>query len=194
MKGLPIKPRAVSTPPPVIDLMAALKRSLARETPANGGRNNKESRAKALPDRRQPAESDRRGWISLRSGHHRNEIRYPDRKARATSADSAFGRDEDKRAGAGIQHQQRAEAARRQGERAITGDPTDRIRTKRRKKATELTAGPAAREDHQWVATLEPLAGKGDAAGLVNSNGSHHWSPRLEARAMDSVRIALIAS
>ena len=33
MKGLTIKPRAVSTPTPVIDLMAALKRSLAQETP-----------------------------------------------------------------------------------------------------------------------------------------------------------------
>ena len=31
LKGLPIKPREVITPPPVIDLMAALKRSLARE-------------------------------------------------------------------------------------------------------------------------------------------------------------------
>jgi DNA end-binding protein Ku len=34
MKGLPIKPRAVSAPAPVIDLMAALKRSLAQEGPA----------------------------------------------------------------------------------------------------------------------------------------------------------------
>ena len=30
MKGLPIKPREVSTPAPVIDLMAALKRSLTQ--------------------------------------------------------------------------------------------------------------------------------------------------------------------
>jgi non-homologous end joining protein Ku len=42
-KGLTIKPRAVSTPTPVIDLMAALKRSLAQEPSApeqkrqNGG-------------------------------------------------------------------------------------------------------------------------------------------------------------
>jgi DNA end-binding protein Ku len=36
LKGLPIKPREVITPPPVIDLMAALKRSLAQETPATG--------------------------------------------------------------------------------------------------------------------------------------------------------------
>src|ERR1700674_5567998 len=34
MKGVAIKPREVSTPPPVIDLMAALKRSLAGEAPA----------------------------------------------------------------------------------------------------------------------------------------------------------------
>ena len=33
-KGLTIKPRAVSTPSPVIDLMAALKRSLAQEPSA----------------------------------------------------------------------------------------------------------------------------------------------------------------
>jgi non-homologous end joining protein Ku len=30
----PIKPREVITPPPVIDLMAALKRSLAPDTPS----------------------------------------------------------------------------------------------------------------------------------------------------------------
>jgi DNA end-binding protein Ku len=36
MKGLPIKPREVSAPAPVIDLMAALKRSLAQEVPATG--------------------------------------------------------------------------------------------------------------------------------------------------------------
>jgi ABC-type arginine transport system ATPase subunit len=35
MKGLPIKPRAVGAPPPLIDLMAALKRSLARERPTD---------------------------------------------------------------------------------------------------------------------------------------------------------------
>jgi molybdate transport system ATP-binding protein len=35
MKGLPIKPRAVGAPPPLIDLMAALKRSVARERPTD---------------------------------------------------------------------------------------------------------------------------------------------------------------
>ena len=56
MKGLPIKPRAVSAPPPVIDLMAALKRILAQGAPAKGGRAKKqEKRTKAVPDRRQPS-------------------------------------------------------------------------------------------------------------------------------------------
>ena len=55
MKGLVIKPRAVSTPP-VIDLMAALKRSLAEEAPTpKRTAASRERRNRAVPDRRQAA-------------------------------------------------------------------------------------------------------------------------------------------
>jgi DNA end-binding protein Ku len=53
LKGFPIKPREVVTPPPVIDLMAALKRSLAEDTRAISGTPAKEKRAKPAADRRQ---------------------------------------------------------------------------------------------------------------------------------------------
>ena len=52
MKGLPIKPREVATPAPAIDLMAALKHSLAQETPPAKGANAR-TRGRAAPDRRQ---------------------------------------------------------------------------------------------------------------------------------------------
>jgi DNA end-binding protein Ku len=56
MKGLAIKPRVVSTPPPVIDLMAALKRSLAEEAPTPKGTvASRERRNGARPDQRQTA-------------------------------------------------------------------------------------------------------------------------------------------
>ena len=55
MKGVAIKPREVSAPPRVIDLMATLKRSLAQEAPAKGGRKTKEKRTQAASDRRQPS-------------------------------------------------------------------------------------------------------------------------------------------
>ena len=54
LEGLPTaKPREVTTPPPVIDLMAALKRSLTQDTPAINGTMAKQKRAKPAADRRQ---------------------------------------------------------------------------------------------------------------------------------------------
>jgi len=53
VKGLPIKPRALSAPPPVINLMAALKRSLAQE------KSSKEPRPRAAP-KRKASVTDRR--------------------------------------------------------------------------------------------------------------------------------------
>ena len=54
MKGLPIEPREISTLAPVIDLMAALRRSLVQAPPAAKAAKTKK-RAKATPDRRQRA-------------------------------------------------------------------------------------------------------------------------------------------
>jgi non-homologous end joining protein Ku len=60
-----IKPRQVITPPPVIDLMAALKRSLAPDTSAISGTTAKES--EPSPDR--CAGTARPLWRELRSSH-----------------------------------------------------------------------------------------------------------------------------
>jgi DNA end-binding protein Ku len=54
MRGMPIKPQVVAAPAPVIDLRAALKRSLAQEMPTARGAAPRK-RAKAAPDRRQTA-------------------------------------------------------------------------------------------------------------------------------------------
>ena len=53
LKRLPLKLRQVITPPPVIDLMAALKRSLAQEMPLTGAISAKEKRPRRAADRRQ---------------------------------------------------------------------------------------------------------------------------------------------
>jgi DNA end-binding protein Ku len=57
MKGLLVKPRPVSEPAPVVDLMAALKRSLAQEQPgaARHAQTGKRKETKAATDRRQAA-------------------------------------------------------------------------------------------------------------------------------------------
>ena len=88
----------------------------------------------------------------------------PDSQPSATEG-SSIGRDEDGRGATDTQHQQSGEAARQQGERVIVRNRTDRIPTKRRKRAGELMAGPDPRGDHQRVATIEQLVGKHEASG-----------------------------
>jgi hypothetical protein len=68
LKSLPLKPREVITPSPVIDLMAALKRSLAQELLATGAMTAKQRRPKPAANRRQ-----RSLLLPLAGGRRRKE-------------------------------------------------------------------------------------------------------------------------
>jgi hypothetical protein len=90
MKGLIIKPKVVPMPSPVIDLMAALKRSLAGDPGAPEQQTAKRKRTKRAPDRSQPAlllplTGDRKqnngAWQSRRSPALRSEVEGRDRFA-----------------------------------------------------------------------------------------------------------------
>jgi DNA end-binding protein Ku len=76
IKGVAIKPRTVAAPAPVIDLMAALKRSLEQRAPTAKGAAAKK-RTKAAPDRRQSSARVRRqekeGRADDRASHTRRE-------------------------------------------------------------------------------------------------------------------------
>jgi hypothetical protein len=87
MKGVNIEPRAVSTPTPVIDLMAALKRSLAQEPSAQEQRTAKRKQTKKAPDRRQPAL-----LLPLTGARKRNQLPSADRLSPALR-NEAEGRD-----------------------------------------------------------------------------------------------------
>lgn len=54
MKGRMIKPKAIPKPAPVIDLMTALKRSVAQEAPISERGRRAAKKGTAAPDRRQP--------------------------------------------------------------------------------------------------------------------------------------------
>src|SRR5262249_24903795 len=71
MKGLPINPREVPAPAPVIDLKAALKRSLSQEpSPAKAAR---PKRARAVHDRPEKAL-----FLPVSGGQRTKEMREPE--------------------------------------------------------------------------------------------------------------------
>ena len=84
MKGLTVKPRKIAAPPPVIDLIAALKRSLAQEAPASERVGPAPGKApKAKPDRRgvreRLSQSNQAGItqrrdVSLNIGRHQSSL------------------------------------------------------------------------------------------------------------------------
>jgi DNA end-binding protein Ku len=91
MKGLSIKPRAITTPPPVIDLMAALKRSLAREIPPQSAWRQKRNPRKLRPigDRARccyPCQAAKNGKPSPQLNHLSAGHRGARRRDRALSA------------------------------------------------------------------------------------------------------------
>jgi len=81
LKRLPLKLRQVITPPPVIDLMAALKRSLAQEVPLTGVITGKQKRPRRAADRRQ-----RSLLLPVSGGRRKKEepARLPKRDTRDT--------------------------------------------------------------------------------------------------------------
>jgi non-homologous end joining protein Ku len=55
MKGLTVKAREIAAPPPVVDLMAALKRSLMQDAPGPERPAKTQKAKRKVPDRRQAA-------------------------------------------------------------------------------------------------------------------------------------------
>ena len=83
MKGLTVKPREIAAPPPVIDLMTALKRSLARE--ASGSKHTAPKKAKMAPDRRQAGSLAARSRGSETESTDRRRAHHSRSKAAQTS-------------------------------------------------------------------------------------------------------------